>query len=350
MKISIAERLRPFSHVPGTKFLLPKTSLCVQIFPTRLYFNDLKNTKRTFTITLDLKGPITNFTAELDLEKGWIRVFGMTQEGFMRFYLQADESGVWLKMEKTPREKVRGSWLLGEEFCLAKEERVLLDAQVGLAVSLVPRLSLGMHKLQDFDQVRKRRDLKEIFPHVLQLASFVPTVSTHCHHPLLMACWQAIENEEKEKLSTLFEHIFCACFEGVLTPRWIDSDHQGIIEELPQDGCPLHLLAQIAACMRALFFQESAEEIALLPSLPPQFHAGRLINLQTAKGPILDLEWSKKRLKKVIITPNGAHQITLKVPKGIHSLRYNGKRHAVANGKILVSLDRKRVCVDRLES
>src|SRR5690348_2316593 len=106
MKITIAERLHPFSHSPGTKFLLPKTSWGIQVFPTRLFFVDLEGRGESFSLTFDFQGPIREFTAELNLERDALYVFGMTQKGYMRYELCCRENSIWLTMERTPQEMV----------------------------------------------------------------------------------------------------------------------------------------------------------------------------------------------------------------------------------------------------
>ena len=105
MKITIAERLHPFSHEIGTKFLLPKSSWAVEVFPTRLNFCDLEGKGDSFYLCFDFSGPIQGFTAELNLELGGLSVFGMTRKGHMCYRLCAKEDGIWLTMEKVPEEE-----------------------------------------------------------------------------------------------------------------------------------------------------------------------------------------------------------------------------------------------------
>src|SRR5579871_5182907 len=100
MRITIAERLHPFSHKNGTKFLLPGTSFSVQVFPTRLDFLDLEGRVVPFNVCFEVAGPVRDFTAELDLEHGALRVFGMTRKGYMRYRVFAKKEGIWLIVEK----------------------------------------------------------------------------------------------------------------------------------------------------------------------------------------------------------------------------------------------------------
>jgi hypothetical protein len=113
-----------------------------------------------------------------------------------------------------------------------------------------------------------------------------------------------------------------------MVPRLSDGDHQGIIEGGDFKGSPLVLLTEGYSLIRSLFFEERAESLAFLPELPPQFHAGRLLNLQTSKGDRIDFEWSKKVLRRVVIRPGSSRELFLDLQKPLKSLRCNQARQA----------------------
>ena len=236
MKITIAQRLHPFSHQMGTKFLLPNTSWSVQVFPTRLFFSDLEKGVEPLFFAFDFTGPIDDFTAELDLEKGHLSVFGKTQKGYMRYQLFVKEEGIWLHLEKAPEEKVvcRSSLAIGNTV-LNKGDQICLVKQASELKLTQERLSLGMHKAQDWDLVRRRLDLKEIFPQWFLMASSITAKKTSSsdlgNYSLLKICKEKIQRREKEGVLQAFESLFCAAFEGVLVPRVWDLDYQGIIAE-----------------------------------------------------------------------------------------------------------------------
>lgn len=345
MKITIAERLHPFSHGPGTKFLIPRTTWAVQVFPTRLNFSDLEGGAEPFFLTLDFVGPVRGFTAEMDLERGHLNVFGITQKGFMRYQLAAKESGIHLTMEKTPEDKVvcaKGS----ETFAMAKGESHLVCASALTSLGQ-ERLSLGMHKAQDWDLVRRRLDCKEIFPAWFLMASQTPEKSGE--NALLEACRRKIEQREKDSVLEAFERLFLAAFEGVLAPRCADTEHQGI-EFTSQT--PLSLLTESGRLIRSLFIQENEGALSLLPCLPPQFHCGRMTGVRITSGETLHFEWTKKTLRVVHIHSASNGQIALQLPKGIRSFRMTGgkKLEVDAEGKIIVPLEaNKTVQLDRFE-
>src|ERR1700688_868586 len=99
MRIDIAQRLRPFSHVPGAACLLPKSRWQVQVFPTLLLFKNLQNGE-LLKWELDLKGPVRGFTVEQDLEKSHVRVFGHSPLGYVCYVIRREEEGIAIRFDK----------------------------------------------------------------------------------------------------------------------------------------------------------------------------------------------------------------------------------------------------------
>jgi hypothetical protein len=323
MTITIAERLHPFSHRPGTKFLLPKSSFAVQIFPTRLECIDLAYELSSFAIDFHVNGPIKGFTAELDLESGLIRVFGQTPEGYVRYLLQCEREGLWLTVERAPNEKLACRHSFSEQtFLLSPKEKLLIpfSAKIAHPVS-EERLSLGMHKSQEWEGIHRRLDCKEIFPLWHRLSQWIVTLEISAregNYALLEACRHKLEHRERTTLLEAFESFFLAAFEGVLTPRLFDNEYQGILpgtHALKSSVSPLPLLTEGGKLIRALFFQERANEIEILPCLPSSFHCGRMTGIQTSQGHRIDFEWTKKALRRLRIHVFADGKLCLKLPK-----------------------------------
>lgn len=339
MNITIAERLHPFSHLPGTPFILPGTTLVVRVFPTRLSLSDLTGKIAPFTLSFDFVGPLKEFTAELDLEHQELCVFGKTAKGFMRYHLCAKDDGVRLAMDKTFKEKtvcIRS--FPPHEVALSQGEKLLvcLPLKGAEEISSFERLSLGMHKSQDFEMIRRRGDCKEIFPHWFALGSLVKNEEGKAHFPLLAQCRAKIESRQIESVLEAFESLFLAHFEGVLTPRSFDSDYQGIQgQNLDPHANPLPLLTEGARLIRSLFVQERENAVALLPCLPPEFHSGRMTGVKTADGHRFDFEWTKKSLRTVLVQPVRTGNLSILLPKGVRSFRLKSGKHPF-----------KQICVD----
>jgi len=283
MRIKIATKLRPFSHQPGTCCLIPYTTWEVRVFPTKLFFRDLSNGK-TQERSVDQVGPIKGFTVVDDLERGRVEIFGRAKGGYFRTFITA-ESYPFLK-----------------KFDLPVDEK---------------RLSLGCHKKQDWELIQRRSEMAEIFPFWVRLAQLIPQMP----FPSIGTAGLIAEG----KLDLAFQ----AAFQGVLCPRLRDENYLGIIPDLkiPSDVSPLGILHEGARQIERLFFYEEGEELHLLPNLPKELHAGRFIHLSTEAGDSIDLEWSKKQLKKVVIRAKQTRKIHLRLQSKIRRFRVSKNPH-----------------------
>jgi hypothetical protein len=63
---------------------------------------------------------------------------------------------------------------------------------------------------------------------------------------------------------------------------------------------PLIILKKGMELMRSLFIKTSDTQIHLLPNLPPEFHCGRFLNVSCGPLGTIDMEWSKKHLRRFI--------------------------------------------------
>jgi hypothetical protein len=292
-------------HLAGTTCILPGSSLCFQIFPALIRVHDLSYTEPRFVgeWPLPVQGPVKDFTAQLDLEKAAICVWGQTQKGFMRYRLHASQDAFSGVVEKSPEE-------LGLP---TRSDTVYLSP-------VTDRLSLGSHKAQDWELVLRRRDLKEIFPMWLrlgQLVSEIPGTTV-----LLEECRQAIDEGKKEFIASHFQNLFSVGFKSLLTPRSIDDEFQGIIDNpIVTSGSSLVLLTEGAKLIRSLFFQINRNQLKILPVLLPELHCGRFLNLCFGDIGTIDLEWSKKSIRRMVLYAKKKAALNIEFQKGLKLFR-----------------------------
>lgn len=324
MYITIAERLRPFSHLPGTSFVLPGSSLNLQIYPTLIRVSDLSASTSTFLadITIDLEGPVDGFTSLLDLEKGNLHVFGNTARGYFRYFVKAVDEGqrIAIDIKKAPQNGIfflcAGKWSLKTNASVHAGETIIFfnSTQVEASSQVEPssfvfseRLSLGSHKKQDWELILRRLSFADIFPIWHRLGQMISSpISPELAgvSELLIDCKKAIENRAPEKILSAFKKVFLAGFSGVLSPRLIDTEHQGIpYPELDlmshQKASAITLLKEGSKLIRSLFIHETANGIHVLPSLPPEFHCGRMIYAKCIKQGVISMEWTKKSVRSM---------------------------------------------------
>jgi hypothetical protein len=302
MQIKIASRLRPFSHTPGITCLVPGTLCTVQIFPTMLRFQGKEH-------RLPFSGPIADFTVQQDLEKGAIHVFGRTPSGYMRYWIAAKGSNLTIEFEQSP-------------VSIAPLRCPLPFVRPHSSV-IVERLSLGMHRSQEWEGIHRRADLSEIFQHWLRLSQMLPETEKGPSLFLLEKIWEA--KRDKREIIPAFFNLFQAHFHGILVPRLNDDQFQGIAPETAdvENYLPYYLLKESGKCLRSLFIEEETGVCSLLPHLPSQFHAGRFTGVRLQNGDQIDFEWSKKLLRRLIwrTAETTNQQMVLRLQKSLMSFR-----------------------------
>jgi hypothetical protein len=289
MKITIAERLKPFSHQPGVTCVLPGSDLVVQVFPVLIKVGNKE-------IPLELTGPVEDFTVQMDLEKGCLWIWGVYREGYQRFCLWSEEGSFRFAQTRGSRKTQIPS----------------------LSISSNERLSLGCHKKQDWSLVDRRRDLKEILPHWLRLVNLLPPVKDHSEGTAALFDQLSFEKQSAyDSLSTVYQ----IAFKGMLCPTLENRSHLGIaVKPVSGTPSPLAVLTRGAALIRNLFIR-SSEEISVLPCLPPQFHCGRYLSVDLGSRGELDFEWSKKMIRRLVFRSQQDQDFAFKFQKDVKDFR-----------------------------
>lgn len=319
--IKITNKYRPFTHLPGMDVLIPKSLWKVKVYPTKLIFSHME---KELSIPLDvhLEGPFKDFTVMQDLEKDRLRVFGFSASGYFSYLIYAKDNQHVLLLERGPKEGIS----FGVKLLLPKEQIAFPDQDQMTMDREMERLSFGNHKKQDVELINRRKDLSEILPIWYLLGQKFPSQN----ESTLDLTKNRVEIEQA------LMNLFNAGFEGIFVPRTSDDHHLGLT--VPKDSA-LGLLTKSTALIRSLFIQEG-DQVSVLPCLPVSLHAGRFTNIQLEKA-ALDLEWSKKKLKKMVIRPKQDAEIRFQFPPGIKSFRVNRKQVQDANSP--VTLEQSKV-------
>ncbi|MBI3236764.1 MAG: hypothetical protein HYZ48_03560, partial [Chlamydiales bacterium] len=325
MKITIGQKLRPFSHRLGTKTLIPFTDSLVAIYPTRVVLQRIADPAASVAIDWEIEGPMRSFTVELDLEKGGIWVFGSTPKGYIRYRIRHHAEGICFFLERSPYPIL---YSIGKDSRSWKEkEEWISPVPKGEDLLLFPseRLSLGSHKAQDAEAIFSRFDLKEILPILLRLGSFFHPEKKEAEG----GTFQMLKALEKSFLSGNRLEAYQACKQWILSsfhqmfvPMAEDPLFQGIVPPLLKaKGDPLVHLTLGAELIRSCFFKEEEGVWEILGLLFPDFEAGRFIDCSTRSQDLLSIEWSKHRLKKMVIKAQKGRLQKIRFPKEIRRFR-----------------------------
>lgn len=301
--MKVTKRLQPFTHQMGTCLVMPGSKEAVRIFPARLEPVGGEG------VDLPITGPITHFTAIQDLERGGIRVSFSCQAGFVRYTIHP---GPILHLDKG---------------------NIALPWQGEARTPPLPqeRLFFGSHKKLDWELVVRRKDSKELFPIWHRLGLMLPEGSDP--GPSLLS--------QAHDVASLMD-LFSAGFYGLMVPSKTDPYHQGFPLPPIAGEDPYLLLSAGARLIRSLFFQETDSHLHLLPALPREFAAGRMLDIDTQFGR-LSFEWSKHRLRKAVMTCTKSGTFTWRLPKEVKRFRVNrgpsldaGSPYTVSEGEKLL--------------
>jgi hypothetical protein len=339
MNIRIAERLRPFSFIPGATCLIPGTVVPIEVFPTLLRFGK-------WEVKLNLSGPVEGFMVQQSLEEHCVFVSGKAKEGFIRLRIEGNDLGFTLFADRVPTGGLMTSAGL-------IERKGILDFPQEIEFvhsTRFERLSLGSHKAQNWEDIQKRADLSELLPLLFCLGQKIPFIPPQ---PLTGTARLLHSTFERQALPKALLNFFKAAFKGILVPRLYDDQYQGLCPDEPVTGNPSFLIQEGAKWVRSLFFHQNERRLSFLPNLPIPLHSGRLLHGIAEGIGEFDFEWSKKILKRVVLRASNTGDVVLILQKGLESFRIrksmNEKGNRVNAGEPLLLEDGKTYFLDRFQ-
>jgi hypothetical protein len=257
---------------------------------------------------------------ELPAGRGRVEGFTLTQDLERRCLFVSS---------KRYRIRIDGSSLSGDL------TRALTPVEVGSGH--VEHLFCGCHKKQEWEAIRRRRSLAEILPFWHTLSQMAPLSNEKGRGEVF----------EIDDLLDLFD----AGFGDLMVPRLVDTDYLGIIGEEGASGDPFSLFPHVAKRIRSLFIDE--EQRSILPAVPKELHAGTYFNVVCGDLE-LDIEWSKKRIRRMVIRAHRDCEETFRFKGGVKQLRLRsggrGRGRHIPVGTPLSFEGGKSYLLDRFEA
>lgn len=323
MMIKIAERFRPFTHVPGTPCLLPQSALRFEIFPAYIRVVDLSiaHDHIVTEFPVKLKGPVRDFTVLQDLERPCIKVWGHSSLGYFRYRIQTSAlaPGFVLIAEKSPE---------GSLGTLLPSEYASLDPIP--APPLIERLSFGVTKAADWTLVNRRVCLAEVLPFWYRLGALMPQLNAckHSRDSLTGLAEMALHNKVKLDLAAALSHLYLGGFEGMLCPTGSDPWHQGMcLPVIAPKLSPLHILKDGSTWIKHSLINHRAHEIDVLPCVLPALPVGRFCGISLGKLGAVDFEWTKKKARRLIFRSFDNQTVQFHFQKELRSFRLHTQSH-----------------------
>jgi len=331
MPIKIAQRLKPFSHLPGTRTLIPGSTVLAEIYPTRLRLYDFSSIEPVLKAEVAFSlTKVVDFTVQLDLEKGRVAVFGKSGEEFFRYFLHAanDLDLPALRLDKFQADLEP---LLGTPCQLDRKTIVFSPNPKEIAYytpELGERIFLGVDKKQNWERALERNDPREMFPFLFRLGQLIPyenqTLPHEGTYSLLHSCFQT--NGNLQRCCDLLQ----VGFESLLVPGAKDTSYRGFeLQPLVSKDLPSPLILPVMGTMalRRLFLQVEKDAAEFLPHLPAALNHGRFINFKINDKMTADLIWKKQKPMLLSLTAHGSTELNMRFPNGIKRFRLREKAH-----------------------
>lgn len=259
--IKISQPYAPFSHRLGVKVWLPHSKYGVQVFENRIRIYHSFNSVITLaTIQFNFQTLLKPITIFQDLEKGLIKIYGVSEKGYFQYQLQA------INPELISLYLIKNITLTEEITC----PFILLNASLEKNFHSLEKLSFGITKKAEWENVLKRGLPQEILPFWFLAAQLVPT---HFFPYLKTFALNILEGP-------LFLKQFHSFFEDLFS---VKENLQALVQGYKQ--------------IRAFFLVEEEGKLIFLPN-SSFFACGRLLNIKTSYG-ILNLEWTKFTLRRI---------------------------------------------------
>ncbi len=285
MKIEICGHIKPFSHAQhGIFVILPGTTIAFIIHPSLIEVLGSKSIK------LDIEGPLLDFTVALDVERSEIHVYGTSKKGYLHYKIISSENGFELLSLRDRFNQLSFTKNL-------KHEKTIFSFE---------KLHLGINKKQDIDLIQKRMDMKEILPFLFMMGQ----------RYTLDNAWRLPSIKSYKEL----QELYLLFFKGFFIPSL--NDNLGIKNPHFQKDLPACFLANFKEAIGALFFKETKDSLFILPHLFPEFACGRMTHIKLFDSKLeLNMEWSKKKIAKVILKAFAPLKFTLYFPSEVDRFR-----------------------------
>ena len=315
MRLTVPPPFLPiFSFRPGIKVMLPGSTVVLEAFPTALRLAH----RELFFPKL---GVPRDWKVVLDPMRRTVCLEGRGAEGFFRIRIDQTAEGLCLQSLKGPLEVRDGS----KTFVVQRSEPMALAKDVPESPRPpLPRLLLGCNKALCWDRISVSSDMNEVLPLWYQFGS--PCRLNDEPSPTLFgAVIEAIRTKNRLAVFEAFQALFRAGTEGIFVPKRVDDGFLGYPMPPWPDGME-DVFSHVGSAIRSLFLTEEDSVVTLLPCLPKECIAGRLLREPLLSGHTISLEWRKGLLRRVLLKTAHDGFVTLRSSMGSGYIRASSGR------------------------
>ena len=319
--------LPPFTHKPGTMAYLPGSPHVIQVFPTalRLYGWHFDETELVQELTFPDVGPLSGWTASFDSMRHIVVLEGSAKQGFVRFCIDSSPDGISFRSRKGPVKVVTRD----ETVCLQQGEKFpLVQTPCTPPQFPTPRLLLGWNKAQNWDRICTTAAMEEVLPLWYQLSPARSETAIEPSSTLIGQIIEAIQKQDSHAVLSAFATFFRVAIHDFFVPKRKDDLFLGYSNPLLPDDMSIVQVHPLICCLiRSMFLQEEGNIVTILPCLPKEFIAGRLLHETLTSGHHIDLEWRKGCIRRILVHATRDDTLTLRSSAASGSIReLHGKR------------------------
>ena len=284
-----------FSSRPGIKIAFPGLPCIIQAFPTALrLFADQKEARELVFPTI---GVPKDWTVFVDAMRRIISIEGRGTEGFFRIHIESTLDGLSLRSMKGPFE-IRDR---DQTTVLQRGASMVFASSYSPAPFPMPRLLLGCNKELNWDRIAASSDMNEILPLWYQLGSS-DHVTNESSSTLFGTVVDAIRSKDKGAVFPACRALFHAGIDGMFVPKKVDDCFLGYSVPAWPDEMDLPTIqTHMCSAIRSLFLIEEGAVVDLLPCLPRECVAGRLLRERLSSEHVINIEWRKGFLRRVFV-------------------------------------------------
>ncbi len=303
MRIDILKHATVILHTPGTPLLIPSTPYIVTAYPTCIVIDNFQ-TKQKTEVSIEIPGKSLEFNVKADLEKGYVEIAGRSHKGFYRACVERKDTDLHIYPHKG---------------CGFQEVRLPFERYVKNESQLTSRLSFGVHKSLDWAKVVSRDDMLEMLPLLFAVSKGYRSAHESGDSLLQQLLRTTCDPEARGSLLSHLKDCVRASMKGVFAPFGHDPEHWGYT--LPASNLSTsEFLGLMNETILNMFIQRSEGVLSILQALPVEAHSGRLIGIELS-GLGIEIEWTKKKIRRLFIDAFTSQEIYLKLPDGLKSFR-----------------------------
>ncbi len=360
--------MRPFSHKPGVAVPYPLLQIICIVYPTKLKIIDWKDSQKVLMVLqFKFKTPCTGFTVFKDLVKQEVDIECQFDDNFAKFRLgyNEPEKHFALSLLRYKEEFLNYEVKRPHKIAVISKQLALKKPLVlfnNLDIDPVPKpeiLFLGCHKKQEIEAVLERKDLCEFLPLWYLWGQFClikhTAKDTEGMLVFLKQLHDDINHKKHDALGPCLKTLLATGFAPMMVPYLEDYKHWGLaLPKLTNASCsPWAVLGELFKLIRQFFILKKRQDLFILPHMPPELFSGKLIGVQEG-GLEMDLEWTKKQIRRAVITAKKDADVCLHFQTGIKQFRlkegHQDKGRIVKNFSTL-SLKKKNIYfLDRFET